>query len=370
MKILHVTGLRSTKFGAVERFICALASSSNDTYIIASNCPPLSELAKKNFDEAGCAFETLDIQSSHGFKSIIPFIRLLRKYRPDIVHFHFTQSFALLAPVAKMMGVKKIYKTEHSCLEYNAIQAHKLSDLSLAFRVMSYGGWAYRFLTADLAVSDYVDRQLKKVLGAKVNSQRIYIGVEEPKPNIDRAEMRQQLGIRDDEILAASIMFASPIKGCDILLRAFAETLKHESKYRLIIIGLNENSAYTKQMKAYSDELGISDSVIWTGITDNVSKYLAASDVFVQPSRTEALSLAAVEAAAMRLPVIGSNVGGLPEVSTEIFEVGDCKGLSQLLVANATLDHRNKMGCLARQRYEQNFKLEKGVSAYKAIYHS
>ena len=62
-------------------------------------------------------------------------------------------------------------------------------------------------------------------------------------------------------------------------------------------------------------ELGIQDKVIFFGNSNEIDRILSYSDLFLLPSETESFGLAALEAMALRVPVISSNSGGLPEVN-------------------------------------------------------
>ena len=116
-------------------------------------------------------------------------------------------------------------------------------------------------------------------------------------------------------------------------------------------------------------ESGVDDRIIWVGITDNTLMYLKATDVYVQPSRTEALSLAACEALSLGIPVVGSNVGGLPEVASVVFESENHRELASVI--NELLDDKQyyrQMSDEARFKYLQNFQMIKAVYSYTNIY--
>jgi glycosyltransferase involved in cell wall biosynthesis len=97
-------------------------------------------------------------------------------------------------------------------------------------------------------------------------------------------------------------------------------------------------------------------------------------DVYVQPSRDEALGIAAIEAMAMGKPVVAARVGGLPEVVIEgstglLFAPEDASGLSEAVIG---LFHeprvRVAMGRTGRERARQVFDLEKTMSQLERIY--
>jgi glycosyltransferase involved in cell wall biosynthesis len=99
-------------------------------------------------------------------------------------------------------------------------------------------------------------------------------------------------------------------------------------------------------------------------------------DLYVQPSRDEALGIAAIEAMAMGKPVVAARVGGLPEVVIEgstgrLFPPGDVSALSQAVVQLFQEPAvRLAMGRSGRERARRVFDLDKTMSQLETIYHS
>ena len=69
-----------------------------------------------------------------------------------------------------------------------------------------------------------------------------------------------------------------------------------------------------RELAALADELGVDDSVVFTGRRSDVARLMAAADVFAMPSLEEPFGLVYLEAMAMRLPVVALDSGGTPEV--------------------------------------------------------
>jgi glycosyltransferase involved in cell wall biosynthesis len=81
----------------------------------------------------------------------------------------------------------------------------------------------------------------------------------------------------------------------------------------LTIVGDGPARASLEEMAA---RCGIGEHVSFEGFQADVAPYLRASDLLVMPSRTESMPMALIEAAASGLPVVASNVGGIPEIVT------------------------------------------------------
>lgn len=103
-------------------------------------------------------------------------------------------------------------------------------------------------------------------------------------------------------------------KGPDILLKAIKKLIKQQLDIRLIWIG---EGRYKKDMIELSERLCISDNVKFIGYLssrEKINDILDSSDLFILASRTEGLSRAIIEAQSRSLPVIASNIGGIPEL--------------------------------------------------------
>jgi D-inositol-3-phosphate glycosyltransferase len=129
---------------------------------------------------------------------------------------------------------------------------------------------------------------------------------------LDRAAARSMLGLSGERI----ILFVGriePLKGVDILLRAFA-MLEDQSSVRLAIVGGDGGKdKEVGKLRALARELGVGQRVTFLGSLDHslLPQVYAAADVCVVPSYYESFGLVALEAMACGRPVIASRVGGL-----------------------------------------------------------
>lgn len=149
------------------------------------------------------------------------------------------------------------------------------------------------------------------------------------------------------------------IYGIDILILAFAKLINLDKNFKLMIVGDGTQKSYLEELCA---ELKISDKVSFVDAVPNIEvpSYLNEMDVFAVPSRSESFGVAAIEAMAAGVPVVVSNVGGLPEV----VDFGNCGLIFQsesiddlyeqlsVLLTNPFLRHQLSSRAIQKVKFE------------------
>jgi L-malate glycosyltransferase len=296
-------------WGGVERFVVttatALRTSGIDPLIVLFH----DELLARMLRERGLRVQVLGPLAKYDGRIVGEMRRLLREHGVNVLHVHGYKATIIGALATRGLGIK-VVKTEHGLLEpfpgWKALWSHsRLSVTTVVERAAS------RFLT-DARV--FVSTDIKRHLVSEDDSPAhrvIYNGIDPADLSggvPDRADTsRFDIGI---------VGRVDKVKGHEVLLRAFAR-LRHLPSLRLHVLGTGPLEERCRQL---SEDIGVSDVVHFHGFDPAVHARMATLDLLVIPSLREGLPYVLLEAMYLKVPVVASRVGGMPEV----LERDDC----------------------------------------------
>jgi glycosyltransferase involved in cell wall biosynthesis len=185
----------------------------------------------------------------------------------------------------------------------------------------------------------------------------------------EREALRQRYGAQTDDVLVGFIGRLSSEKGVDLILQALTRL---PSNYKLVVAGDGPDQSELESMAA---RLGLADRVAFLGfVTDPQSVMTAADFVAVPSTWHEACSRVVVESLAHATPVVGSNIGGTPELVSDDVEglLVEAGSVDALVAAFRRIGEdpalRKRLAAAARARAERDFRMESVVGKYAAIY--
>lgn len=222
-------------------------------------------------------------------------------------------------------------------------------------------------------VSDEVRRSIESIpaLRSRVSMETLYHGP-------DRAELsravavdgvREEFGIAPDVPLIGTVANFKAHKGYPHLMTAAAEVLQAVPEARFLLVG---QGPLEPEIKSRATELGIANSLTFTGFREDVPRLMASFDIFAMSSLQEGLSIALLEAMTLGVPPVVTRVGGAPEVVGAheglIVEPGDPVALAAGIISLVQdPDSRRRFGEGARRR-AATFDIAKTVARTEAVY--
>lgn len=301
------------------------------------------------------------------FRSTVWLVRKIRAFRPDLVH---SNSAVILSGglAAKLCRVPHIW--------------HMREFLAGENRSWVVYQW-YMALVSDriLCISDAVRRQfcgfLRKRKALVVNNGIPAAEFFSPPAELFQP-MRQRFGTPSVWIGVAGRINLEQ-KGQDVFVQAAAEVARQYPQAHFVIVGkpYPGNEAHEKRLRHLIEELGITDRVTLVGEVKQMAEMYEVMDLWVLPARKpEGLGNVLIEAMAMGRPVIGSAIGGIPEIIDHgvnglLVPPGDPQALAaaiSYLVGNA--EERRRMGEAGRQKFHEKFELERCCRSLLSLYES
>jgi glycosyltransferase involved in cell wall biosynthesis len=232
--------------------------------------------------------------------------RAIAAAAPDVVHTQLEFAAILGLTAARRMGLPTV-ATLHTLDE-----PPPRSRLALHFRLMA---WALRRSARRvIAVSD--SARLHYLERARLRPERVitlHNGIDVARfASDERCAARAELGLAPEAPVLVTVAVQREPKGIQHMLAALRTVSLAAPRVRYLLVG---DGPYRPVLQEEAERLGVSSRVIFAGARDDVSRMLAAADIFVLPSLTEALPTVLAEAMAAGLPVVATTVGGIPEMA-------------------------------------------------------
>ena len=304
-----------------------------------------------------------DITITGDTRSFFFMCSLLKNMRPDVFHIN-SSKMGLGALAGRLIGIEKIVFTLHGF----PWKEDRPEWQKIIFKFIIWLTILLSHTTICVTKESLVVTRRWPFIQNKLVV--IHNGIE--KYNlIDRNTARSKLleNLPNDTLIVGVASELHHIKGLDVLLRAWAKfTTDHEAE--LVILGSGEEKESLTQL---SKSLSLT-SVHFKGYIDNARTLFKAFDIFVLPSRSEAMPYSLIEAGYAGIPSLSSNVGGVSEVIEDKVSglLVPPEGEGQLVSALTYLaDHkgeRERFGFALNKKIIQEFTLDKMVRDTIRVY--
>lgn len=308
--------ITKSNWGGAQKYVFDIATNTPrdqfDTTVLLGEGGDL----KKRLEDAGVKTILLknsqrDIDIKKELKLGLELIKIFREEKPDIVHLN-SSKMGSGALAARLSGVKKIIFTAHGWAfneERGLLSKILIKFLSIITIILSH---------KTIAVSETTKKQIGKFFSKKIVVIKNGLRETELKSK-DSARDSLSIKILAKNPKAKNILSKNPIwigtiselhtnKGLSYAIEAIS---KVKNNIIFVIIGEGEKR---KELEEQIIKLGIFNKVFLIGHVDYASSYLKAFDIFTLSSITEALPYVLLEAGYASLPIVASNVGGIPEI--------------------------------------------------------
>lgn len=357
MKILHVETGRHLYGGAQQVLYLAkgLHEKEIDNILV---CPPDSglDVAARS---AGLSVINLNCAGDHDLAFAFRLRQLVLSERPDIIHCHSRRGGDFLGGLAA------------TGTSIPAVISRRVDNSESPL----IAGLRYRPFRKVIAISNAIAAVLEDsgLEDDRLAVIRSAVDVEQfsESPNCDA--FRNDFSLASTDIVIAVVAQLIQRKGHRYLLEAVAQIKARHPDLKVIIFG---QGPLENELRERTARLGLGGMVQFAGFRQDLDDYLACIDVLVHPALAEGLGIAALKAAAAKVPVVACAAGGL----TEAVDDGKTgllvapKDVSALANAIAGLledpERRREFGEAGRARMQKDFSIEAMVDDHVQLYES
>lgn len=376
--------ITKSNFGGAQRYVYDLATGiSREKYDVAVVLGGNGKL-KEKLETAGIRTISVSaLQRNVGIikdiSSFFELIKIFRKEKPAIIHLNSSKMGGIGGLAGRIARVKKIIFTAHGW----AYNEDRSFFQKFAIAILHFITVAFSHLT--IAVSEKSKEQFKSAGMMKKKMIVIHNGIGAIE-FIEREKARQEFAgvrlpqtekvkeiIKSEPIWIGTISELHKNKGLEYAIEAIGSLRKKLGNVLFIIIGEGEER---KNLEEIIQKNNLENSVFLVGNVENASSYLKALDIFTLTSITEALPYAILEAGKAGVPIISSNVGGIPEIIDDMKSgilVHPKKSKEIASAIEYLLSHPDKkqnFPVLLKEKIDKEFSLDKMISETIKIYNS
>jgi glycosyltransferase involved in cell wall biosynthesis len=308
---------------------------------------PDSKLLSKA-DEIDATMLPVAMRQSYDLKALRKLVGHIRREKIDLISTHSGKDAWLGALAGRLTGTP-VVRVRHLSTPVKSVLSYNLSD-----RVVTVSQQVYDYL-----LHRGVAREKLRLIYTGIDTERF-----RPGHGLD---LHRTFGIPEGKLVVGIVAVLRGAKRHLDLL----EAIRPLPEIAVLIVG---NGPQESKIRRAIEEMGLEDRVVMAGHREDIHRILPALDLFVLPSRMEALGTAILEASACAVPVLGSNVGGIPECVLDgktgyLFEKENPEELRHKL--KLLIDHpkrRREMGEAGRKMVEERFSTERMVRETETLY--
>jgi glycosyltransferase involved in cell wall biosynthesis len=290
--------------------------------------------------------------------------RLLRSRRYDVVETFTHDSNILGVPLAWLAGIPVRIAINQGSIEGLPRWRERLHT------------WLVNHKIASILVA-VSERMRQTAMQEGIHAERIAVIQNAIVPvatdSVNRLDVREELGVGENEAFILSVGRLVHQKAHEFLVAAMPAVLREFPNTKVGICG---DGFLHPQLDGQIKSLGLESSVKLLGRFDDVTKFLAAADVFALPSRWEGLPIALLEAMSVGLAVVATPVAGVDEVVVNhehglLVPVGNVSALSDAIVQLLRDPQlRCKLGAAAKQRVIESYSTDQMGERYLSLMES
>lgn len=344
-----------------------LASKGHQVHFITYNKPARLDFFSENLFYHEVAISQYPLFDFPPYESALAskLVDVVRFEELDILHVHYAIPHASAAYLAKQIlksyGINIPVITTLHGTDITLVGRDKSFKPVVTFSINQSDGVTTVSESLKQQTKEYFDIQREiKVIPNFIDPDRFV--------NKKREHFKKAIAPGNERILVHTSNFRK-VKNTEDVVRIFHRVMQ-EVPSKLLMVGDGPERSNAEEL---ARQLGIANSVRFLGKQDAIEEILSVSDLFLMPSSSESFGLAALEAMACRVPVVSSNIGGLPELNVHgetgfLSNVGNIEEMAQHAIY--ILEDCDRLEKFKQAAYDhaKNFEINQILPLYEAYY--
>ncbi|MEY6431302.1 glycosyltransferase family 4 protein [Thioalkalicoccus limnaeus] len=354
MKVLHVETGRHL-YGGAQQVVYLLRGLQSRGIANILACPRGSDIARAARDLA--EVREMWVGGDLDLTLVARLGRLIDRVRPDLIHLHSRNGADLMGGLAgRWRGCPVVLSRRVDNPEPRWLVTRK-----------------YRLYDRVVAISDAIGQVLlaEGLPPAKLRVVRSAVELSPDLPQGTRAEIAARLGLDEQASWLGVVAQLIPRKGHRYLIEALPGLLAAHPRLQVVFFG---QGASERQLREQVEAARLTAPVRFVGFRDDLAECLPWLDLLVHPATMEGLGVALLQTAAAGVPIVASQVGGIPEVVRDGhngFLVRPADPAALGAACRRLLDDpalRRQMGLAGRELIRRHFSTDRMVAGNLAVY--
>lgn len=355
MKILHIESGKHLYGGAkqVQLIINGLQQRGVENHLI---CTKGAEIAKA-VQDSGATIHPIHFPHEVSIPVIFRIKKIIQRIKPDIVHLHSRRGADTLGGIAaKLSGTPCVLSRRVDNTETALIFKPKYALYDKVISISQGIG--------DVLVSQGLSKDKLRVVHSSIHTSD-YLKA------YDKTAFKQEFSLSDKAIIIGVVAQLIKRKGHRYLFECLPSLIKKHPNLHVLCFG---QGPLLEELQQSINQLKLSKHVTLTGFRNDLDKWFGCLDLLVHPADMEGLGVSLLQTGATGVPIIASNVGGIPEIVIHektglLIEPGDVEHLEHYintLVSSAEL--RQRYGHALQQHIQKTFSIETMITGNLAVY--
>jgi glycosyltransferase involved in cell wall biosynthesis len=362
IKVLHVTF--DMTIGGTQQVIRQLVENMDESKVqseIVCIDGRLGELGEI-LQEQGVSLHILKRQLGFDTSLIKALYHLIKANQYDVVHCHQYTPY-VYGLIASILTKAEVIFTEHGRFypDYGTLKRQLINPLMSLFTCKIT---AISKATKDALVKfeHFKEKDIEVIYNGIVDNSQL---------EFNKLTIKKQLDIPEQYLVLGTISRLQPIKNQTMMIRAFQRVQCKYKNIHLLIVG---DGKIKPVLEVLVNELGLNQSVTFTGFQQNSYRYHQVIDVFLLPSFSEGASMTLLEAMSFSKPSVVTDVGGNSElvknnITGFVVESNNLNNYSDALMQMLSdSDLRISFGNSAKKRFEKYFSIDRMINSFTQLY--